>query len=90
MLKLTNKGAIKLALAYLFVQVTSLHTIGYTIDVVNKGRRVTLKYFSKLIKINRERRLFVGPGKSIRLIYFGFFGVSMIYSAFRVLHFKNC
>ena len=67
-----------------------LKSSGKTIGVINKGRRVTLKYFSKLIKINRERRLFVGPGKSIRLIYFGFFGVSMIYSAFRVLHFKNC
>ena len=36
---------------------------------VNKGRRVTLKYFSILIKVCRKHRLFIGPGQSISLIY---------------------
>ena len=35
---------------------------------VNKGRRVTLKYFSILIKVSRKHRLFKGPGQSISLI----------------------
>ena len=35
---------------------------------VNKGRHVTLKYLSKLIKINRKLRLFIGPGQNISLI----------------------
>ena len=34
--------------------------IGSAIGAVNEGRRVTLKYFSLLIKINREHRLFIG------------------------------
>ena len=43
--------------------------IDYTIGVVNKGRNVTLKYFIVLIRINKEHRLFIGPGQSKRLIY---------------------
>ena len=35
---------------------------------VNKGRRVTLKYFSILIKVSRKHRLFISPGQSISLI----------------------
>ena len=35
---------------------------------VNKGRRVTLKYFSILIKVNRKHRLLIGPEQSISLI----------------------
>ena len=35
---------------------------------VNKGRHVTLKYFSILIKVSRKQRLFIGPGLSISLI----------------------
>ena len=33
--------------------------------VVNKGRRVTLKYFNT---IDKEHRLFIAPGQSISLI----------------------
>ena len=36
---------------------------------VNKGRRVTLKYFSLLIKVSRKHRLFIGPGQSKSLIF---------------------
>ena len=32
-----------------------------------KGRHVTLKYFSILIKLNRKLRLFIGPGQTISL-----------------------
>ena len=35
---------------------------------VNKGRHVTLKYFSILIKVSRKHRLFIAPGQSISLI----------------------
>ena len=35
---------------------------------VNKGRRVTLKYFIILIKVSRKHRLFLAPGQSIILI----------------------
>ena len=35
---------------------------------VNKVRRVTLKYFSILIKVSRKHRLFIVPGQSISLI----------------------
>ena len=35
---------------------------------VNKGRHVTLKYFSILIKVSRKHRLFIGPRQSISLI----------------------
>ena len=35
---------------------------------VNKGRHVTLKYFSILIKVSRKHRLFIGLGQSISLI----------------------
>ena len=42
-----------------------LKSSGKTIGVINKGRRVTLKYFSKLIKINKEHILFIGPEQSI-------------------------
>ena len=35
---------------------------------VNKGRHVTLKYFSILIKVSRKHRLFIGPGQGISLI----------------------
>ena len=39
--------------------------IGWTIGVVNKGRHVTLKYFSILKKINKEHRLFYSsPGQA--------------------------
>ena len=36
---------------------------------VNKGRHVTLKYFSKLTKDSRKQRLFIAPGQRIILIY---------------------
>ena len=36
---------------------------------VNKGRRVTLKYFSILKKVSRKHILFIAPGQSIILIY---------------------
>ena len=35
----------------------------------NKGRHVTLKYFSILKKIDKEHRHFIGSGQSISLIY---------------------
>ena len=35
---------------------------------VNKGRQVTLKYFSLLIKVSRKHRLFIAPGQSMILI----------------------
>ena len=35
---------------------------------VNKGRRVTMKYFSLLISVNRKHRLFMVPETSISLI----------------------
>ena len=35
---------------------------------VNKGRRVTLKYLSLLINVNRKHRLFIVPETSISLI----------------------
>ena len=35
--------------------------VGWTIGVVHKGRHVTLKYFSKMIKIAKEHRLCIGP-----------------------------
>ena len=35
---------------------------------VNKGKHVTLKYFSILIKVRRKHKLFIGPGQSISLI----------------------
>ena len=38
--------------------------VGITIGVVNKGRHVTLKYFSILIKINKEHRLFMSQQTS--------------------------
>ena len=37
--------------------------------VKNKGRHVTLKYFCILIKIDKEHRLFIGPGQIITLIF---------------------
>ena len=35
---------------------------------VNKGRYVTLKYFSLLINVNRKHKLFIVPETSISLI----------------------
>ena len=36
---------------------------------VNKGRHVTLKYFSILIRIDKEHRYFIVSGRSISFIY---------------------
>ena len=36
---------------------------------VNKGRRVTLKYFSILINVSRKHKLFIGPGQKLSLIF---------------------
>ena len=35
---------------------------------LNKGRHVTLKYFSILMKVSRKHRLFIAPGQSKILI----------------------
>ena len=46
--------------------------IGQTLGVANKGRHiqghVTLKYFSTLIKVDKEHRLFIGPEQGISFI----------------------
>ena len=35
---------------------------------VNKGRYVTLKYFSIFVKVIRKHRIFIAPGQSISFI----------------------
>ena len=48
-----------------FMGILQICFIGWTIGVVNKGRHVTLKYFSILKKINKEHRLFhSSPGQA--------------------------